>query len=279
MLSGSSVALFTAKPTFLTAPFAIMIMFLAVLAVYWPPPAQPDSVMIGSDYLQLHSRRMQFARDAIFASGQLLPAWYPREMLGTPFWSNIQNFPFIPTRLLLLTLEPNGPYTYAVAVNLSAILAALFTYLYMRRVGVGRTGSAVAGWTFACSGYYASRVAAGHLPLLEAYPALPLLLWVVESHLQTQERGEPLRRWTAATAISAGCIILAGHPQLPVYSLVVVSFYALWRSGLRRAIWVWGAMALGVGAAAFALVPMAMLTWRSTRVLALANASNDLSMP
>jgi hypothetical protein len=180
---------------------------------------------------------------------------------------------------VLFTLDPTGPYTYGIAVTLSAVLAALFTYLYLRKIGLGMTGSAAAGWTFACSGYYASRVAAGHLPLLEAYPALPLLLWVVESQLHAQEHGKSPRRWIAAVALSTACVMLAGHPQLPSYSIGAVCFYALWRGGLWRAFWAWGAMVVGVGIAAFALVPMATLIDRSTRVLALAPPVNDVSMP
>jgi len=214
-------------------------MSLAVVGIYWPPPAEPDVVQIGLDYWQLHLRRMAFAREGLFGLARVLPTWYPRELLGTPFWSNIQNFPFIPTRLMvLLTMDPAGPYTYATAVIVSAVLAALFTYLYLRKVGVGLTGAAAAGWTFACSGYYASRGAAGHLPLLEAYPALPLLLWIVESIVQAQERGEPLRGWVGAAAIGSTCVVLAGHPQLPVYAMSITSLYSLWRGGVRRAVWV-----------------------------------------
>jgi len=86
----------------------IVVMSLAVVAVYWPPPAEPSSVQVALDYWQLHARRMEFVRDALFAERPALPAWYPRELLGTPFWSNVQNFPFIPTRLLvLLTMDPS----------------------------------------------------------------------------------------------------------------------------------------------------------------------------
>ena len=258
---------------------AILVMSFAVAVVYWLPPTQ-DSTLIGSDYIRLHLRRMQFARDALFSSENLLPAWYPRELLGTPFWSNIQNFPFIPTRLLvLLTMDPGGPYAYSTAITLSAVLAALFTYLYLRKIGMGRFSSSAAGWTFACSGYYASRVMPGHLPLLEAYPALPLLLWVVESQLKAQERGEPSRLWLGALSLGSACVMLAGHPQLPVYAMSAGGLYALWRSGIRRALSAWTAMALGLGIAAFALLPMAMLVGRSSRLLALASAANDLAMP
>jgi hypothetical protein len=151
--------------------------------------------------------------------------------------------------------------------------------LYSRKVGLGVAGAAVAGWTFACSGYYASRVAAGHLPLLESYPALPLMMWTVESLIQALERGEPLPQRIAAVAMATTCTMLAGHPQLPVYATAVGAVYSLWRGGLHRALWIWSAMILGLGAAAFALVPMTRLVGRSTRVLALAHPLNDLSMP
>jgi hypothetical protein len=253
-------------------------MSMLVFAVYWSPP-QPESSLIGLDYIQLHRRRMQFARDALFGPEQVLPAWYPRELLGTPFWSNIQNFPFIPTRLLMLVMDPSGPYAYAVAVLLSAWLAALFSYLYLRSIGLGRMGSAAGGWTFACSGYYASRVAAGHLPLLEAYPALPLLMWIVESLIQAQQRGEKKHYWVGAAAIGTASVILAGHPQLPAYAIVTAWLYSLWRGRNRAALWAGSAMALGIGISAFALAPMILLVARSTRVLALAPPLNDVSMP
>ena len=63
-------------------PLTIVVMSLAVIAVYWPPPADADSVQLGLDYWQLHSRRMHFAREAIFGPAQMLPAWYPRELLA-----------------------------------------------------------------------------------------------------------------------------------------------------------------------------------------------------
>ena len=270
---------FQSRCSHVQAALAILVMSLGVVLVYLSPP-YPNTVLMGLDYLQLHSRRMQFARDALFSSGFSLPAWYPRELLGTPFWSNLQNFPLIPTRLLvLLTMDPLGPYSYGVAVTLSAVLAALFTYLYLRKIGLGLSACAAAGWTFACSGFYAARVAAGHLPLLEAYPALPLLLWIAESQIQQQQRGESSRLWIAATALSSACIMLAGHPQLAVYAMVATGCYALWRGGIESVKPLWSGMIVGAGCAAFALVPMAMLIGRSTRLLPLAAAANDIAMP
>src|SRR3954447_21119625 len=142
---------------------AAVIMCLAVAVVYVPLRSDPsNNFQSGGDFLFLHARRIALARENLFQHG-FLPAWYPREFMGTPFWSNIQNFPFIPTRLILLPLEPQ--YIFTVGSILSAVLAALFTFLFARAVNVTRIGAAAAGWTFACSGFYAARVAPGALPL------------------------------------------------------------------------------------------------------------------
>src|SRR5260370_6944247 len=132
------------------------------------------SLLLGSDFFQLHIRRMEFARNALFGAGHSLPGWYPHEFLGTPFSANLQSFPWIPTRLVILLLDPK--VGYAIGISLAAALAALFTYLFCRRAGLSQVGAVTAGWTFASSGYFVSGVFAGHLPLLHASPPRPRFL-------------------------------------------------------------------------------------------------------
>jgi hypothetical protein len=258
-------------------------MCALVVAVYFPVRTQPDeNTLFAIDFHQLHSRRIHFAQQAFSTTGHL-PAWYPRELMGTPFWSNVQNFPFIPTRLVLLWMDPLD--LIIAGVLLSAALAAMFTFLFARSLGVGRVGAAVAGWTFACAGFFAARVMAGHLPLLEAYPALPLLLWRVEMCLGGGDRHEATGKRRAVRlatlALATCCVMLAGHPQLPVYAVGAAGLYAIYR-GWRQSrlmLRVLAAMALGGGCAAFALWPMFQLVRRSTRVLALDPAANDFALP
>jgi hypothetical protein len=260
---------------------AAAMMCVLVVAVYFPVRSRPaDNTLFASDYHQLHIRRIHFAQQALSTTGHL-PAWYPRELMGTPFWSNVQDFPFIPTRLVLLWMDPLELIT--AGVLLAAILAALFTFLFARSLGVGRVGAAAAGWTFACAGFFASRVMAGHLPLLEAYPALPLLLWRVELCVGEGREiiGKRLAVRLAVLAIATCCVMLAGHPQLPVYAVGVAGLYALYRGWRRRPLMLRtvAAIALGGACAAFALWPMFQLVGRSTRVLPLDPAANDLAMP
>jgi len=255
----------------------VCLMLLGVFVLYGPVQLLSGGRMLfGYDYMQLHMHRIRYARQALLGAHPHLPAWYSRELLGSPFWCNVQNFPFLPTRLLLLLVDPL--FAYAWGVNLAAGLAALFTYLYCRRVGLAPLAAAVSGWTFAASGFFAVRIMVGHLPLLEAYPSLPLLLWLIEKAGQdsTERRFRP---WLLALSLASGCIVLAGHPQLPVYALGTALLYLLYCFRTRRGLEILGAIILGIGLSGFVLWPMFRLICRSTRFLALAPPVNNVSFP
>jgi hypothetical protein len=259
---------------------AVIAMLVLTESVYLRPGlVAGTSSLMGSDYEMLHRWRLAFARQSIFGARHELPGWNPHEVLGAPFAANLQGFPWIPTRLLLLLLDPS--VAYAAGVAIAAALAALFAYLYCRRAGLSEIGSAAAGWTFACAGFFSSRVMAGHLPLLEAYPALPLLLWLVDRAL-APERERRRRLDLAALALYCAFVVSAGHPQIPAYALVSAFIYLFWRgrgtaSAMRARTAC--AMVLGVGLAFAAWWPMLMLIGRSTRVLRLAAPDNDVAMP
>lgn len=256
---------------------SVSILLLLTGAIYIRPSIVfGGQTLPGADYFQLHIRHIAFARDALFGPHHFLPAWYPRELFGAPFSANLQSFPWIPTRLILLLFEP--VVAFAVGVAIAALLAALFTYLYCRRIGLSEAGAVAAGWTFACAGFFASRVLAGHLPLLEAYPSLPLLLWLADRAV-SPDRAQYRRRDLAALAIATACVAVAGHPQLPVYSIGAAMLYVVLRGRGWVRIRVAAAIALGIGATMAAWWPMLLLAQRSTRVLSLAPASNDIAMP
>jgi len=253
------------------------LLLLLTEAVYVPASILTGRAsLLGFDYLQLHILRMTFARDALLGPRHFLPAWYPHELLGAPFAANLQSFPLIPTRLVLLLLDPQIAYGAGIAI--AAALAALFTYLYCRRAGLGNVGAACAGWTFACAGYFACRVTAGHLPLLEAYPSLPLLLWLADRAL-APDRLQHQRRDLIALAVASACIALAGHPQVPAYSLLAAVLYVVIRGRGWRRVRIVSAMMLGLGTTLAAWVPMLLLVQRSTRILHLAAPANDIAMP
>ena len=99
--------------------FAVLALF-ALTEVFYLRQGIPmgTRTLAGLDYEELHIRRIRFARAALFGIRHTLPAWYPHEVLGSPFAANLQSFPWIPTDLLLLPLDPS--IAYAVAIALSA---------------------------------------------------------------------------------------------------------------------------------------------------------------
>jgi hypothetical protein len=240
------------------------------------PMLSGSSFLFGSDSYQLHARRMAFAQSALFGARHALPGWYPYEFMGSPFAANLQSFPWIPTRLVMLPLDPD--VAFGAGVALAAMLAALFTYLFCRGAGLSRIGAMAAGWTFACAGYFTSRVLAGHLPLLEAYPALPLLLWLAGRAL-APDRAARRAFDLGALAVASACVAVAGHPQVPAYALATALLYVIAAGRGQQRLRALAAMVLGLGTTLVAWWPMLLLIQRSTRLLHLAPPDNDIVMP
>jgi hypothetical protein len=260
---------------FRTALAALVTVLLAEAVYMRPEILSGSSSLMGSDYEMLHRLRLYFAQQWLFGPAHKLPAWNPREVLGAPFSSNLQGFPWIPTHLVLLLVDPSVAYGLGVAI--AAALAALFAFLYCRSIGLSRIGAAAAGWTFAAAGFFSSRVMAGHLPVLEAYFALPLLLWLCDRALTQARRFDLI-----ALAGCCACVVVAGHPQIPAYAVGSAFVYVWWRgrgAALNDRLRVSAAMLLGIGLALAAWWPMLLFIGRSTRILHLASPDNDIVMP
>lgn len=256
---------------------ALVLMLFCVFAVYTTLPVLAGKeFLLGSDYVQLHMHRIEYLKESL-SEGRGVPGWYSREFLGTPFWSNIQNFPLIPTRLVFFLFDSVRAYYFAVV--LAAALSALFTFLFCRKVGLSPPAAALAGWTFACSGFFAARIIVGHMTLLEGYLSLPLLLWLAERWLRdgSGKRNTPAKLVPLALACAAVC--LSGHPQLPFYAVVTASLYILWEERSREAFYAIGSMAAGALATLFIWFPFLLLLGRSSRALALEPPANDIPFP
>jgi hypothetical protein len=253
----------------------LAVALAATVLLYLPADLlSGERQLYGADFLQLHQYRIEFVHEAWQAESLGLPGWYPREAMGTPFWADIQNFPWIPTRLLLLLFSPHA--AYAAGVVIAACLSVLFTTLLARALGMSPLAAAASGFTFAASGFFASRVMAGHLPLLEAYPALPLLLWL--SHAVAAAPADAARRRLLALGGATACVCLAGHPQVPFYAVCTAAAWWLWQAGPRRRPALC-ALALGALATLFVWWPMLLLILRSARVLPLDAPDNDVPFP
>jgi hypothetical protein len=260
-----------------TSIFSFLAMTLLVGFVYTSfSLLTGKSYLLGIDFKGLFLFRIDYLKES-FSNGNGIPGWYSREFLGSPFWSNIQNFPLIPTRFIFYLMDT--AHAYAVVVLVSALLTAVFTYLFLRKSGLNSISSAAAGWTFACSGFFASRIWAGHLSLIESFFSLPLLLWLAEEFLQRKQGDKRNYIFLIVISFSTALICLSGHPQLPFYAITTTIIYIIWKERSNRSYILLASMASGVIISLLIWYPFLKLVLRSTRILHLEKPENDIYFP
>ncbi len=240
----------------------------------------------------------QFWAFSTFEARQLstghLPLWNPYTFAGSPFWADAQSAVLYPFSLLTLALSGAAGGFSLFALELEAIfhfwLAAVFMYLFARRVTRSRGAGVVAAVVFAFGGYltgYPSQ----QLAVLEVDVWLPLILFFLDRAFLRRTpagatfRPKPTLRDLLAAGAAWGVALLAGHPQswmLVGYTLV--AYGAIMNCELRitnnqshrltgslshflkRIAWLALPITLGFGLAAVQLLPAVEYTRLSVRV-------------
>ncbi len=171
-----------------------------------------------------------FYPNHVFASESLrqgeFPLWNPTLFGGMPFAADIQSGLYYPLNWLFWLA---GSVTYEKLEMLAVIhywLAATFSYLLARSLGLGRWPGVVAGVCYAFSGFAVSHL--GHLSMLEAATWLPLGLLAVNRAVRRSSW-----RWAIGAGIFLSLSFLAGHFQLFVYNFYAALLFWLavaWRN-------------------------------------------------
>ncbi|HXS99097.1 MAG TPA: hypothetical protein VN915_00310 [Elusimicrobiota bacterium] len=216
----------------------------------------------------------------LFLRAELLqgrfPLWNPLIAGGVPFAGCVQAAPFFPISLLIAVLPP-AAWSLAAAF-LKLFIAGWFTSLHARRLGADRTGAALAGVSFALSGFMIAWL--GH-PQTNAACLLPALFWSLGRAFEPGERSghrEP-RAWVPP-ALIAGLILLAGHPPTELHVLAAGGCYALflaWRAPRPDRARLLGAAALAAAAGALLAAPALLPYVEYLRLSSTAGASASLA--
>jgi hypothetical protein len=203
------------RPTLVaTAAFTLWpaLLSLPMLAGMWLASQSSDQYTAG---LPFHAWSA-----AWFKRTGHLPLWNPEIFGGLPFVAAGSGDIFYPTWLLRFVLPVTTAGNLSFFVHY--ILAGLFTYLLLRRLQVGWTGSVIGGLAYELSGLIASYPSPGHDGKLFASTMLPLLLLALVLALRE-------RRWTGYVLLAAAtALTLLGHFQLAYYSLIAAALFALY---------------------------------------------------
>jgi len=155
------------------------------------------------------------------------PLWNPFISCGAPALAASQNAILFPIRLLYSLLDP---LRAAAAEAFSKLLCAgFFTFIFVRRLGVGFSGALLSGIAFGLCGFMV--VWLGH-PHVNCAMWLPLLLYFIEGQFAARAAGAGSRfpfRATAGFSIAFGFMLLGGHPPTSLHVAAASILYFLFR--------------------------------------------------
>jgi hypothetical protein len=205
-----------------------------------------------------------------------LPLWNPLSGAGEPWLANGQSGVFYPPTLLFWISSP--ALAAGCFLLLHFAIAAWGMWRFCKEEGVTDMGALAAAAVFAASGLTASL--SGYWNHFGAFAYLPAILTLARSGLRT-------RASRTGFGLLIGLQAMAGSPELSVATVALAILFLKFRraepeggwrettprESLRRGA---AGAALGLALAAWMLLPMAELAWRSERRVAFPAAERDI---
>jgi hypothetical protein len=185
-----------------------------------------------------------------------------------PFWAHFESTIFYPLGFLFWMIPPDKAYGYTMFLHF--VLAGIFMYILARSLGIGRTGSFVAGAVFTCNGFLMALLYLGQMCPVQSYIWLPLIIFFLN-------RATSSKKYHLNAAIAGmfwGIQILAGAPQDAFYTLIAsCTFLAFHLKGrhtkgqhpLKLSVIAFFLFFIGSGIASIQIFPAFELIYESVR--------------
>ena len=174
----------------------------------------------GGDFASFYFPTYSYVAEQI--KNHTIPLWNPHLFAGMPLAADVQSAIFYPLNLLLFLF---------VKVDYGALewqlighywLASVFTYLFLRNLGLMRAGALAGSIVFAYSGFMVAHF--GHLPMVPVATWIPLMLLCLHRAFTTP--GRPGWAWAVGAGLATAMSLLAGHVQIFAYGLMAAGL--LW---------------------------------------------------
>ena len=193
----------------------VLFILTASLFLFYPALFFAKTAFLTSDHWQEHYPWAVYLYESV--RNGVLPFWTTANQCGFPIAAEGQVGVFYLPNLLFGLLLPNqAAYSYQHIFHF--LLAGFGLYLYMRSVKEERPGALLAAFIFMFGSAYAG--AFYNLNSLKTVAWLPISLYLFERFYQDQNRIVII---TLGAAV--GLCILAGYPQIAVYTCAVLYAY------------------------------------------------------
>ncbi len=255
-------------------------LVVVAVALIMPAPMRLNQLPAGgrgSDLMTSHWPTALLIQRT-FAQEHRLPLWNPYYGGGQPLAADPLAALFYPPTHLVHFLSLHDYYLVLIIGHL--VFAGLGMLLLARRaVGLPRFPALVAAVSFMATPRLISHLGAGHVTILQTvswFPWLALACWATVR--------EP-RRWGALLGVCLGLTLLAGHPQMAYYGLLMTAGVAVWllvkrwrlegwRPLLESVVGLTAAGVIGVLLASVHLLPLMEFTALSTRQLSVSSTDS-----
>src|SRR5579875_1144187 len=183
-------------------------------------PDQLPAMWLGSDLITSHWP-MALLIQRTFAQEHRLPLWNPYFGGGQPLAANPLAALFYPPTQLVHFLSLRNYFLVLIMGHL--IFAGLGMLLLARRaMGLSRFPALLAAVSFMATPRLLAHLGAGHITLVQTvswYPWLALACWATV---------QKSWHWGAALGVCIAMTLLAGHPQMAYYGMLMLAGLAIW---------------------------------------------------
>ena len=186
------------------------------------PDVVPHNALLSDLILQNAPWKLHIRRS--LAMGEL-PLWNPQIFTGLPFLAAGQASTFYPLNVLFYVLPLDAAYGWFTALHIA--IAGINTFVFARVLRLRTLAALFSGIAFQFSGFLVVSVV--FTMFLAAAVWLPLLLALIEFVVRKQEEKgtapfQPIPYVVAGAAV-IGLVVLAGHPELLYYTMLVAGGY------------------------------------------------------
>ncbi len=206
------------KPSLLNARFAVAAAIFLIPLVYFFPAVRGQVVLSPNDgWLQNYPLRVLLGN--LLAQGEL-PLWNPFIFAGMPLLATTYPGAAYPPNWLFAVLPSGAAMNVVVIVTYH--LALLGAYRLGRAWRWQRGAALCMALSFTFSAFMLNHL--GQTSRIAAAAWLPWVIWVIErlAHRVTA-------RWIALGALFVGLQMLAGEPQMWLYTALLAAVYAGWQ--------------------------------------------------